>query len=205
MTTKKVWKDENGVTIPANRVTKTEKLRESKLDQLAKKARKLNAQLVEFKQEFAEAADEIFAATMIENGIAKTTSKGNFLIPNFDRSIKAEVDVNERIEFDDAMITVAKAHMDDFLTNGTGGVDEMIRELILEAFSTSRGKLDAKKVTGLTKYRTRIDAAKYPSFHKMLDAIEKSIRRPSSKRYFRISLRDSEGKYNAIDLNFSSI
>lgn len=205
MVTKKVWTDENGINIPANRITKTEKLREARLDYLAKKATKINAMLADFKQEFAEAADEIFAATMVENGIAKTTSKGNFLIPNFDRSIKAEVDVNERIEFDDAMIIVAKAHFDEFLNAGTSTTDEMIQELILDAFSTSRGKLDAKKVTSLIKYRSRIDPNKYPSFHKAIDAIEKSISRPSSKRYFRISTRDAEGKYNAIDLNFSSI
>lgn len=204
MATKK-WIDENGIEIPAKRVTKSEKLKEAKLDYLAKKAARLNKQLGEFKEEFASSVDEIIATIMAENGIEKTTTKGNIMIPNFDRSIKAEVDINDRIEFDDTMITVAKSHMDDFLTNGTGGVDEMIRELILDAFSTSRGKLDAKKVTGLTKYRTRIDSVKYPSFHKMLDAIEKSIRRPSSKRYFRISLRDSEGKYKIIDLNFSSI
>lgn len=202
---KKLWTDENGITIPANRITKTEKLREARLEYLAKKAARLNAQLVEFKAEFASAADEIFAAIMAENGITKTTSKGNFLIKNFDGSIKAEVDVNERIEFDDAMILVAKAHFDEFLNIGASAVDEMIRELILDAFSTTRGKLDAKKVTSLVKYRTRIDANKYPSFHKAIDAIERSISRPSSKRYFRISLRDTEGKYNAIDLNFSSI
>jgi len=204
MTSKK-WIDENGIEIPAKRVTRSEKLKEAKLEKLIKKACALNERLTEFKTEFAADADEIFAAVMEENGIAKTTSKGNFLITNFDRSIKAEVDVSERIEFDDALITVAKAHMDDFLTNGTGGVDEMIRGLILDAFSTSRGKLDAKKVTALTKYRSRIDITKYPSFHKMLDAIEKSIRRPSSKRYFRISRRDTEGKYESIDLNLSSI
>lgn len=205
MTAKKVWTDEAGVTIPANRITKSEKLKEAKLEKLAKKAMALNAKLAEFKAEFANDADEIFAAVMAENGITKTDHKGNFLTKNFDGSIKAEVDVNERIEFDDAMILIAKAHFDEFLSIGASAIDEMIRELILDAFSTSRGKLDAKKVTSLIKYKTRIDANKYPSFHKAIEAIEKSISRPSSKRYFRISTRDTEGKYNAIDLNFSSI
>lgn len=205
MTTKKVWTDESGITIPANRITKAEKLKEARLETLARKATALNARLAEFKTEFAEAADEIFAAVMAENGITKTDHKGNFLSKTFNGSIKAEVDVNERIEFDDAMILIAKAHFDEFLSIGASAIDEMIRELILDAFSTSRGKLDAKKVTSLIKYKSRIDANKYPSFHKAIEAIEKSISRPSSKRYFRISTKDAEGKYNAIDLNFSSI
>lgn len=201
----KKWVDENGIEIPAKRVTSSEKLKETKLDKLSAKARRLNKLLADFKAEFAEDVDEIIAAVMTENKVEAKETKGNVAIFNFDRSIKAEVDVQERIEFDDTLITVAKTHMDDFLKNGTGGVDEMIRELLLDAFSTSRGKLDAKKVTALTKYRSRIDEVKYPSFHKMLDAIEKSIRRPSSKRYFRISIADSDGKYTVIDLNFSSI
>lgn len=202
---KKVWIDETGMEIPANRITRSEKLREARLESLAKKARKMNEQLAAFKDEFANAVDEIFAAVMEENGIDVTERKGNFLTKNFDGSIKAEVDVNERIEFDNTLIAVAKEHFDEFLNNGTGGIDEMIRELIMDAFNNSRGRLDAKKITSLLKYRSRIDPKKYPSFHKAVDAIEKSISRPSSKRYFRLSERDAEGKYNAIDLNFSSI
>jgi hypothetical protein len=205
MTTKKVWTDESGITIPANRITKAEKLKEARLEMLAKKASYLNERLVSFKSEFAQCAAEIFKAVMEENGITKTDHKGNFLVKNFNGSIKAEVDVNERIEFDPSMILIAKGHFDEFLSIGASAIDEMIRELILDAFSTSRGKLDAKKVTSLIKYKSRIDPNKYPSFHKAIEAIEKGISRPSSKRYFRISTRDTEGKYIAIDLNFSSI
>lgn len=201
----KKWIDETGMEIPANRVTKSEKLREQHLERLAKKAQKLNEQLTAFKVEFADAADEVFEAVMKENGINTAERKGNFLMKTFDGSIKAEVDVNERIEFDDALIAVAKQHFDEFLTNGTGGIDAMIRELITDAFNNSRGRLDAKKITSLLKYRSRIDANKYPAFHKAIDAIEKSMSRPSSKRYFRISVKDEFDKYVAIDLNFSSI
>jgi len=202
---KKVWKDETGLEIPANRITRSEKLREQKLSALLNKAKRLNKQLADFKEEFAATSDEIFAAVMEENGITKTNHKGNFLTTNFDRSIKAEVDVNEQIVFDDALIVVAKQHFDEFLSGGTNGIDAMIRELIMDAFNNSRGRLDAKKITGLLKHRSRIDAEKYPSFHLAIDAIEKSISRPTSKRYFRISEKSADGGYQVIDLNFSSI
>jgi len=205
MATKKVWIDENGIPIPAKRITKSEKLKEQKLEKLMTKARRLNKQLVEFKQEFATAVDEIIAEVMAENGVEKTTTKGNMIITNFNRSIKAEVDINERIEFDSALIEVAKVHRDEFLKSGMAGVDPLIVDILIDNFDTSRGKLDTKKVMSMSKYRLRVDKDKHPSFHAMLDAIDKSIRRPSSKRYFRIAEADSEGKYNVIDLNFSSI
>lgn len=204
MATKK-WIDETGLEIPANRITRSEKLKEQKLEALLRKAKRMNEQLTALKVEMADAADEIYEAVMAENGVNKTEWKGNFRVKNFDGSVMLEVDVNERIEFDDTLISVAKEHFDEFLNTGTGGVDEMIRQLIADAFNNSKGRLDAKKITSLLKYRSRIDAAKYPLFHKAIDAIEKSMSRPSSKRYFRVSQKDEFGKMIAVDLNFSSI
>lgn len=202
----KIWKDETGLVIPANRVKKSEKLRESVTDRLLAKAIRLNRALNDFKTEIANASDQVFSAVVEENGgQVKEDRKGNFLFYNFDRSIKIETDAQERIEFDDALITVAKQHFDEFIKANSSGIDEMIRQLILDAFNTTRGKLDTKKVMNLVRYRQRIPADKYPSFHLAIDAIEKSISRPESKRYYRISQRDSEGKYQPIDLNFSSI
>jgi len=202
---KKIWKDETGLEIPANRITRSEKMREAATDYLRKKAERLKTLLSEFKEEFISASDEVYTAVLEENGAKASERKGNFVFYNFDRSVKIETDVQDRIEFDDAMILVAKQHFDEFLSNNTSGIDSMIRELILDAFSSSRGKLDTRKVMSLVKYRSRIPADKFPQFHSAINAIEKGMSRPSSKRYFRILLRDGEGKYNAIDLNFSSI
>lgn len=202
---KKVWKDETGIEIPANRITKSEKMREAATIKLQTKAEKLNQLLAQFKDEFITTSDIIYTTILEENGAKASDRKGNFIYYNFDRSVKVETDVQDRIEFDDAMIAVAKQHFDEFISSNTNDIDEMIRELILDAFSSTRGKLDTRKVMSLVKYRSRIPAGKYPSFHAAINAIEKGMSRPTSKRYFRISLRDAEGKYNAIDLNFSSI
>ena len=202
---KKIWKDETGIEIPANRITKSEKMRETVTEKLLKNAEKLNMLLSKFKDELIVAADEVYVTILEENGAKASDRKGNFIFYNFDRSVKVETDVQERIEFDDAMIAVAKQHFDEFLSSNTNGIDDMIRELILDAFSSTRGKLDTRKVMGLVKYRSRIPADKYPQFHAAINALEIGMSRPSSKRYFRVSQRDAEGKYNAIDLNFSSI
>ena len=203
---KKQWIDETGLVIPASRVTKSEKLRETVADTLLKKAMKLNSSLVELKNDMAAASDEVFAAVIGENGgTVKEDRKGNFLFYNFDRSIKIERDIQDRIEFDDALIAVSKQHFDEFLQSAQAGVDEMIRSIVLEAFNTSKGRLDTQKVLSLLKYRQRVPADKYPAFHAALDAIEKAIRRPDSKSYHRISVRNKEGKYDAVNLNFSSI
>ena len=201
----KIWKDENGVAIPANRITASEKLREKASEKLLAKSVNLSEQLQAFKDEFAALSDEVYKAVMAENGVNIGDRKGNFTFYNFDRSIRIETDVNERIVFDDALIEVAKQHFNSFLTNGTNSVDAMIREMINDAFSTSRGRLDAKKVMGLLKYKGRVREDKYPEFHKALKAIEDSIRRPESKVYYRVSKRNKAGEYEPINLNFSAL
>lgn len=201
----KKWIDENGLEIPANRITKSERMKEQAADRLLKKAKKLSADLAAFKADVADTADDILEIVFDENGASREKHKGNFSFYNFDRTIKVEVDNQERIEFDDALIAVAKQLFDEFLTNSSTGVDEMIRQLILDAFSTSRGRLDTKKVLSLVKYRQRVPTDRYPQFHQAIDAVEKSIRRPDSKLYFRIAERDEDGKYQTVNLNFSAI
>lgn len=201
----KIWKDEKGLEIPSNRITKSEKLRERRAEQLLKEANKLNDLLNKFKLNVTEICEEVYKAVLEENNVNPDERKGNFTWYNFDRSIKVEVAINERIEFDDALIAAAKVKFDEFLDSAANAVEEMIRSLIMDAFSTSRGKLDSKKVLGLIRHRSRVPSDKYPNFHEAIDLIERSIRRPESKTYFRIWEKDAEGKYQNVDLNFSSI
>jgi hypothetical protein len=205
---KKVWKDESGLVIPAKRITQAEKLKEATCDKLLKKALRIQVLLVGFKEEISIEADKVFTAVMEENGgTLRENWKGNFTVYNFDRSIKIEVSMQDQIRFDDALIEVAKQHFDTFLQSaaGSAAVDEMIRDMITDAFNTSRGRLDTRKVLGLISYRQRIPKGKYPHFHMALDAIEKGTTRTFSKKYHRISVRGEDGKYEAVDLNFSSL
>jgi hypothetical protein len=38
-----------------------------------------------------------------------------------------------------------------------------------------------------------------------MELLDQAVRRPESKRYFRIFEMDEDGKYHNVDLNFSSI
>ncbi|MBN1187014.1 MAG: DUF3164 family protein [Bacteroidales bacterium] len=195
------WLDETGSKIPYNRTTKVERLMERQAAKLLTGAQRVNKALSDLKQEFESICEEIFREFMSEKEI-KPTYKGNFTWYNFDRSIKIEVNINERITFDELMITAAREKLERFLTDNMDGKVEFVKELVIDAFKTSRGQLDAKKVMGLLKYRSKIKDDLYQSA--MAD-IEGSIRRPSSRTYYRIFERLSGGEYKLIDLNFSSI
>lgn len=199
----KTWKDEKGMDIPYSRVTKTERYKETAAGRIAKQALALNADLAAFKKACAETCEAAYQKDLA-NG--KAPVKGGYTLYNFDRSVKVERSMNEQIQFDENLIGAAKEKFDTFLQEGTNGVDDIIRQLIMEAFSSTRkGKLDSKKVMNLLSYKERISEKKYPTFHEALSLIEQSIRRPDSRTYYRIWIKGDGGEYTNIDLNFSSI
>lgn len=197
------WNDEKGVAIPANRVTKTEKVKEKLSTKIAKGALKLSEDLIAFKTACKEACEKAYQKDL-EAG--KTSTKGGYTLYNFDKSVKIERTMNEAITFDENIIGAAKEKFDQFLQEGTVGVDEMVRSLIMDAFSSNKkGKLDSKKIMSLFSYKERISEKKYPHYHEALKLIEEAIRRPDSKIYYRIWIKDGANEYQNIDLNFSSI
>lgn len=196
-----MWFDESGTGIPYKRTTILERTKEKHSATLVKDALAVNKRLEGFKQTIKSLCEEVYKQASDENNV-KLDSKGNYTWFNFDRSIKIEVSVSERIDFDDLTIASAKQKLDEFLDKNIDAKIEFAKNIVTDAFSTSRGKLDAKKVLGLLKYRSKITDT---GFQEALDLIEKSVRRPDSKTYHRVFVRDEDGKYNAIELNFSNI
>lgn len=195
------WIDESGNKIPYSRTTKTERLMERTAAKLLKDAKQMNEKLTLYKEAFADACDAVYKSFLHEKELS-TDRKGNFTWYNFDRSIRIEISISERVTFDDLLITSAREKLNEFLTDNISGKTEFIKELVIDAFKTSKGQLDSKKVMNLLKYRGKIKDKLYQS---AMEDIENSIRRPSSRRYFRISERQPDGDYKAVDLNFSSI
>ena len=197
------WQDEAGDLIPYNRVRPYERLAERKLATMARKALGINESLTAFKKEVQETAEELYEAFLLgNNGKAPGKGKGGITLFNFDRSIKVEVTAHDKIEFDPNLIGLAKAELDELLKDGLGGAKEWIEPLVMSAFETSNGRMDHKKILSLKKHSDRITDER---FHKAMAFIDKAIRRPSSKEYFRVWIRKNNGEYQDIQLNFSAI
>jgi len=194
------WVDETGMQIPVGRITPVEKLKEKTASQLLGRAQSVSAHLEELKSEFRNACEKVYMDAIAE--LKGKEGKGNFTFYNFDRSIKIETSIKDRIVFDDVTIGVAQEKLMQFLNDSVQSDVEFVKDIINDAFSTSSGSLDVKKVMGLLKYRTRVKNA---LFQEALELIEKAIRRPDMKTYYRIWSLDGNGEYQAVELNFSNI
>lgn len=197
----KAWRDEAGTMIPYNRLTRLELMRERELGKILKEAEVINGKLRSFKEHVRRACDEIVVAYMIDNDI-ESIGKGNVTLFNFDRSIKLELSINDRIEFDDLIIKACKHKFDEWLNANIDEKQAYVKEMVNEAFSTRSGRLDTKKVMSLMKYESKIKDAEFLEAIKLL---KDSIRRPDSKAYYRVWNKDDQGEYKNVELNFSSI
>ena len=197
----KTWKDETGKEIPRIYVSKDYKMKEHHAGVLLKEAKFINKRLMSFKEMAKVLCNEIYAEAMKKYKV-KADGKGNFTWFSFDRSIKVEVSINETIVFDDLMIEASRTKLAEFLDLNLDSKQLFVKEIVADAFQTTKGKLDTKKVLSLLKYRSKITD---PLFIEALDLIAESITRPGSKTYFRIWERNGDGKYEIVDLNFSSI
>lgn len=198
----KIWRDETGQPIPYSRVTALERLNERVTAKIHREAVNLNRKLASFKKEVAILCEQAYQAYMKAHGVETRERKGNYTLHSFNRSIRIEVAVSERIEFDDLGIAAAKVKFDHFLQKNVEAKDDFVKEMIMQAFETSRGRLDTKRITNLIRYRSKV---KDPLFREAVDLLEGAIRRPDSRTYFRVWERQPEGGYKSIDLNFSSI
>lgn len=198
-----LWQDEAGTKIPYNRINPYERKAETKLAQIAKAAINVNEKLTAFKADVQKGAADLYAAFIAQNGgKAPGRGKGNLTFYNFDRSIKVEMSVNEAITFDENTIQLAHDKLTELLEDGLEEAKDFVKPLVMDAFSTAKGKLDTKRVLGLRRYADKIKDTRYAE---AMAFIDQAIRKPSSKEYFRVWLRASNGEYQDIQLNFSAI
>lgn len=199
-----MWIDESGLSIPYNRTTALERLKEKEAFSLYSDAFKISNELIKFKNNISTTVEKVLELVRKENSV-KLEGKGNFTWYNFDRSLKIEVNVNEQIKFDEQLIETAKEILLNLVRENISG-DDFIISIVEDAFQTGKGKLDTKKVLGLKKHSSRIKDKKLKEeWDRAMSVIDKSISRPNSKTYFKVWIKDNEGKYNPIELNFSAI
>ena len=198
-----MWIDESGTQIPFNRVTISEKQREKSATKILKTALGINKALTAFKSEIKQACEDCETAFAKENNVTRDESyKGNYTFFNFDRSIKVERSVNETITYDEETMQLAKNIFMSFLKESIDSSKEWVRDMVLEAFETKSGKLDPKRINTLHRYESRIKNEDYSKACKLAKQAE---RRPDSKIYYRVWIKDENGKFKAIELNFSMI
>ncbi|NNV54561.1 DUF3164 family protein [Limnovirga soli] len=196
------WTDENGTSVPFKTIKKSEFAIEQAAGKIIKEAVKINGQLTQAKANIKQLVNQAIDAVMSDYSGTKKEFKGNYTIYNFDRSVCVKVKVSRPVKFDEIFINLAKEKINQFLKDGITAKNDFIKDMVMSAFETRNGQLDVDKILSLRRHRDRINDA---NFLEALDLIDRAIRKPSTATYYQVWLRDDEGKYQAIKLDFSRI
>jgi hypothetical protein len=198
----KTIKDHNGYEIPMSSVAKIELQKDKTARKMADKFKKMSVMLYNLKDEAFDEADKIYEAQLRAyeiDGRDTEKMKGNFTFYSYDKHFKIEVNIGQRLEFDDK-INLAKAEIDEYLKDITEGQNNDIITIVNHAFTTVRGKLDHKKILQLFSYKI-----KNARWEKAMTLLKDSITTNHSKRYIKVLERDSNGEYQNINVQFSSL
>lgn len=137
-----------------------------------------------------------------EHDIDPNGIRGNYKIFNQDETLQIDVSEQMGIAFDDILLNEAKKQLYDFIDDTLKDNAAFVADLVKSAFEASRGQLDSRKILHLLKFRKEIADER---FQKGCDLIQEAQRQTQSKRYYRFSIKDDDGKYQAISLQFSHL
>ena len=185
-----------GQLVPVTYIPKLDMKRHKFAIKFMKKVKAMSKQMLALKQAVNDEADAIYAI-MLNDANIKNDGKGNLTITSFDKGFKFEWNMKDKMEFGDE-INLAQEKINEFLKEKTKHADEHLSTLVNSAFTSSKGRLDSKRILSL--FPLQID---HPIWKQAMDLIKQSMHVNGTKRYLNIYEKDGEGEYKLIPLNFS--
>lgn len=192
-----------GEPVPASAVSAFDKKRDKIVCKLVEEALKLSESLLEFKGAAVEKCDALYDENLEHKGVdidlTKERQLQSYTMYSYDKKFKVEMNVSNTIRFNDN-ISIAQEKIQDYLDVATQDVNDDIRQIVRNAFTTRRNQLDKAKILSLFQYQIT-----HPDWLQAMELIKASIEVADTKRYMQFSHRDHEGVYQPIQLNFSSL
>lgn len=190
------WKKADGTLVPEKAVKAIDRERTRLVEEVAARALKLQAAIVEYKAAVMADIDAFVASAAEVHNVKLGRVKGNMTLPTFDGSKRVLVQVQDTIDFDERL-QLAKAKIDEVIHRWSKGSRAEIKVLVQSAFEVdSKGAINARKVLELRKHA--FDDAEW---QEAMTLIADSVTRTFAKRYMRVQVRQPSGAYETVALD----
>lgn len=199
------WTDADGNKVPFKFIPASDRKKESIAGKIVKGALKIERDLANFYEEVEAGYNEVYRQMLEDYELRYNKErkiKGSYSWYNFDKSIKIEASMNDLVKWDEAMMSEARQELDTYLGLNLTDANELIRGLVQSAFHNSKGMIDTGKVFQLLKYEGKIKQKNFANACRLMRGAQSVA---SSKKYTRIWVREADGSYRNVNLNFSSL
>ena len=194
------WQDARGNLVPDSKVKDIDKLRDQVVRELCQMADERSQGLREFKLDSMQNVAALVTTSMEQYGVKSGGEKGNVTLFSYDGAYKIIRQMADHITFGE-QLQAAKELIDRCLNRWAAGADDNVKVLITHAFQTDReGKINTGRVLGLR----RLDI-KDEDWLLAMQAISDSIQVANTKPYIRFYKRNTEGGYDAINLDLAAV
>lgn len=200
----KNWQDASGNNIPMKYISQSEKKKETIAARLHKQAVAAETVLSNLMTIMQQGFDEVRQMLRDELSIKKKVGPMQKSITwfNFDKSVKLEAKTNDFVKWDEALLSEALDLLNNFITSNMGEANELIQQLVKDAFSNRKKQVDSRKIFQILRYQEQV---KNKTFQQACELLKKAQQFDKSKIYMRIWVKDEKGQYQPINLNFASL
>ncbi|MHB9292508.1 hypothetical protein Holit_01606 [Hollandina sp. SP2] len=183
-----------------DKVKDIDKLRDQTVKEIVTKAQNMQETITRFKAEIKSDLVSYLSLSYEKYGRKFGGKKGNIRMVSYDGSLRLDLDVNKTLCFDERL-QIAKSLIDDCITRWAQGSSSELKALIQDAFQVDhQGTVNTARILGLR--RLNIDD---PQWKRAMEAINDSIQIIGAKEYIRFYIRDEQGKYQPISLDFAAL
>lgn len=175
--------------------------REKAIKSIVTQAINLNEKMAQFKSYISDLMEDQHQS-LTEYGEIRSNSKGGFSITSADGNLRV-TRTRDTEPFWDERGTKAVAMLKEFLEDTAKKRDKDLFEILMGFLSRNdKGDLEYGKVFTLLKYRQTFND---PRWHEGLDLLLESFRVNLRGYGYEVKMRDEQGKWNPVTLNFTAI
>ena len=193
-------KNMKGHLEPISEVSDLDKARNSLVVDMALKAKKLNAEMAQYKAESMGDVEAFVELSAEEYKVIIGGEKGNVTLHSYDGKYRVDRVMAESILADERL-HIAEEMMYECAKNNSKDDSDVSKKFIDLAFTrNAQGEVSTRRLLELRKI-TMDD----PNWAKALEIMMDSLKVAGVRPYLRVYERDEKGNYQNITLNFSAI
>lgn len=195
------WKDGKGNLVPIANIKQIDILRDELVKKIVLRGHMVSEELAKFKAEAFSEIDAFIELSFSEYQVLLGGKKGNITLHSYEQRYKLEIQVAERIAFDERL-QAAKQLIDECIRKWGADAHPGLMTLINDAFQVDKtGKVSTSRVMGLRRH-----AIDDETWKRAMEAISDSMQTVGSKRYLRLYERINEAdEYRPVPLDLASL
>lgn len=194
---KAYYVDAAGRLVPAEMVPEYDKIKDQTVESVYEKLMGLREQMLAVKADTLQTITDLKRILESRYGV-KFGDKNNMSFTTIDGAKRLRVDQNTIKSFDEKIL-VAKAKIDSLIEKWAQGSNVNLVAIVKQAFELDQsGNINVARVLSLR--RLNVDD---PEWKEAMDLISDSFQPVMSKQYLNMQVRQKDGRYAAIDLNFA--